>query len=273
MKERFFPTLSDQQVLEKVRRALRYSTRYHAASPKPRGHKLSYACDFDELHLYPIGDVHIGAMGFMERAFKKHISTIEQDKRAAVVLLGDIIDNATLGSKGNPYGATMTPQKQKERAIELLSPVRDKIIGAVYGNHCTRTFKQTGTDIMYDILMGLGVLDKYCGSHAYIKIKVKEVLYALYCSHNLGKSEQRLKNTAREFQGVDLLLGGHIHIPKVLTVGGKDRDGRTIEKRVVITNAWLQDEEYAIDAAYEVAANTIPHITLDGQEKRVTASL
>ena len=61
-------------------------------------------------------------------AMKKYIKTIENDPLAVVVVLGDLIDNATQGSKGCVFSQREMPQKQIETIIELLYPIKEKII-------------------------------------------------------------------------------------------------------------------------------------------------
>lgn len=116
----YFPDLTDKQIEEKVRRALRSSEKYHAA-PVPRTSKDRFAYSSDgEVHLYIISDVHIGAHGFDERAFRKYLAEIEGDSKAAVIVLGDLIDNATQGSKAYVYRELYKPGLYVSDAAELI---------------------------------------------------------------------------------------------------------------------------------------------------------
>lgn len=266
----YFPTLNHQQTLEKVRGYLRKCKGYTdkgIALKTPNIHHV--ACENGMCTLYIVSDVHIGAYGFQRDAFMRYIAQIAADDTAIVVVAGDLIDNATLGSKGCAYRQTMTPQKQKETVIELLKPIRDKIVAVVYGNHEERTFKQTGNDIMYDICTGLGVLDCYCGVQAELQINIAKQKYKVYMAHNIGKSEAKLRSMATSFADADLLIGGHIHQPKHVTVPQRLCGGKCRDVEVVISNAWLKDEDYAVSAAYNPVSMKPIRAVLNGDTKRI----
>ncbi len=257
----FFPELSETQVLEKVRRALRSSERYHAEKPKVSKTHFFYESK-DEVNLYIISDVHVGAHGFDSKSFLNHVARIDADDKAAVVILGDLIDNATQGSKGCVFSQRMMPQKQIEKIIEMLYPIRDKIIFWCSGNHCERTFRQTGSDPGYTMCLGLGCLDRYNYVHGFVTIKAKGKTYKLYATHNIGKSESKLKTMARAHPDCDAILGGHIHQSKVVPVAQQLHNGNIKTTYAVTGGAWLKDESYSISAAYEPVSMEQPVITL-----------
>jgi UDP-2,3-diacylglucosamine pyrophosphatase LpxH len=262
-----FPELSETQVLEKVRRALRSSERYHAE--KPNGSKTHFFYEStDEVHLYIISDAHIGAHGFDKKAFTKYIAEIQSDDRAIVVILGDLIDNATQGSKGCVFSQRVMPQKQIENIIELLCPIREKIIFFCIGNHEERTFRQTGSDPGYTMCLGLNCLDKYNYVHGFITIKAKGKTYKLYATHNIGRSESKLKTMARSHPDCDVIIGGHIHQAKVVPVAQQLHSGKVKTTYAITGCAWLKDESYSISAAYEPVSVNPPVIVL-GDNVRV----
>jgi UDP-2,3-diacylglucosamine pyrophosphatase LpxH len=263
----FFPELSETQVLEKVRRALRRSERYHAEKPKGSKDHFFYE-SADEVHLYIVSDVHIGAHGFDKRSFLQYIARIQADDKAAVIVLGDMIDNATQGSKGCVFSQRMMPQKQIERIIEYLTPIQDKIIFFCIGNHEERTFRQTGSDPGYTMCLGLNCLDKYNYVHGFITVRAKGKTYKLYATHNIGKAESKLKTMARSHPDCDAIIGGHIHQAKVVPVAQQLHNGKIKTTYAVTGCAWLKDESYSISAAYEPVSTEPPVIVL-GDKLRV----
>lgn len=256
-----FPELSETQVLEKVRRALRRSVRYHADKPKGKQDRFFYSSKA-EVHLYIISDGHIGAHGFDRKSFLKYIDKIKADDKAVVIVLGDMIDNATQGSKGCLFSQRMMPQKQIEMVIEMLYPIKDKIIFFCIGNHEERTFRQTGSDPGYTMCLGLGCLDRYNYVHGFITIQAKGKTYKLYATHNIGKSESKLKAMARSHPDCDAIIGGHIHQSKVVPVAQQLHNGSIRTTYAITGGAWLRDESYAISAAYEPVSMTQPVIHL-----------
>lgn len=257
----YFPELSEAKVLDKVRTVLRRSDKYHAIKPPKSKTHFTYESK-DEVNLYIISDVHVGAHGFDSNSFLNHVARIEADDKAAVVVLGDLIDNATQGSKGCLFSQRMMPQKQIEKIIEMLYPIRDKIIFFCIGNHCERTFRQTGSNPGYTMCLGLGCLDRYNYVHGFVTIKAKGKTYKLYATHNIGKSESKLKTMARAHPDCDVILGGHIHQSKVVPVAQQLHNGNIKTTYAVTGGAWLKDESYSISAAYEPVSMDQPVITL-----------
>lgn len=268
----YFPELSETKVLDKVRTLLRRSKRYHIQTTSSSKNTHFQFTSGDDVNVYIVGDIHCGAHGFNQREFEAYIRRIEADNKAVVVVIGDLIDNATQGSKGCVFSQKMSPQKQIERSIKLLEPIRDKIIFACSGNHEERTFRQTGSDAMYTIMLGLNTLDKYNYVHGYITIKAGKQTYKLYATHNIGRSESKLKTMARSFADCDLILGGHIHTAKVQRVACNLHNGKIKDVFAVTCGAWLMDESYAISAAYEPVSLAQPEIRLSAKEKRVRVS-
>lgn len=257
----YFPELSDKQIEEKIRSALRKSERYHANVPK--GNKDHFTCSSnDEIHLYIVSDVHCGAHGFDKKAFVNYINHIRDDDKAAVIILGDLIDNATQGCKGCVFSQRVSPQKQIENIIEMLTPIKDKIIFFCIGNHEERSFRQTGNDPGFTLCLGLNCLDKYNYVHGFITINAKGKVYKLYATHNIGKSESKLKTIARSHPDCDVVVGGHIHQAKVVPVAQQLHNGKIRTSYAVTGCAWLKDESYSISAAYEPVSMNQPVIIM-----------
>lgn len=259
--EPYFPELTAKEIEEKVRGVLRRSKKYHAKVPTGNNTHFYYE-SADDVHLYIISDAHVGAHGFDRKLFLKYVSTIEKDEKAVVVVIGDLIDNATQGSKGCVFSQRMSPQKQIETVIEMLGPIKEKIIFFCIGNHEERTFRQTGNDPGYTMCLGLDCLDKYNYVHGFITIKAKGKTYKLYATHNIGKAESKLKAIARAHPDCDVILGGHIHQCKVVPVAQQLHSGKIRTTYAVTSGAWLKDESYSISAAYEPVGMNQPIIKM-----------
>lgn len=267
-----FPMLSEHQVLERVRRFLRREDEYTCSRFAYTGNnKFSY--EFDRpITIYLLGDWHVGASGFQEKALLKYLEEIKQDESGYIVLVGDLCDNAIQNSKGDIFKQTMTPQKQKEKVLEWLFPLRDKILFGCNSNHEERTFRTTGQDIMYDIFMGLDLLDRYNFTEGFITLNVMGKTVKTYATHNLGKGDAKLKGRAREFSDIDIIFGGHVHDPSIVPARQRDSKGKARDIRVVLCGAWQEDEHYAIAAAYGQVSLLQPIVTI-GENKRIRASI
>ena len=109
------------------------------------------------LTLYPIADVHWGAAECLEKEFQDYIKKIQNDPTAAVLLGGDLINNGIKSSVTDCFEEKYTPHQQKKDMIELLAPIKHKIVAGVTGNHEYRTTKESCVDIMDDIFCRLGL--------------------------------------------------------------------------------------------------------------------
>ena len=173
----FFPELSETQVLEKVRRALRDSKRYPCRTSQASKNSLLMKAK-KTVRLYIVSDVHVGAHGFEEQAFRQYIARIANDNLAAVVVLGDLIDNATQGSKGCVFSQRMNAAKANRNDCGASHSDQGQ-------DHFLLHRESRGTNLpanrqrsgLYHV-PGLGCIDKYNYVHGFITIKAKGNTYS-----------------------------------------------------------------------------------------------
>lgn len=173
-------------------------------------------------YLYPIGDIHVGDKNFHgegEAKLKAYIDHIARTKNARVFLMGDIINVATRTSKSNPFDQTMNLQEQIRYATELLMPVKDKIIGAITGNHEARLEDSVGYNPTTAICANLGI--PYFGISAVVAFKVgvgrQPTVYHGYFHHTtgggstVGAAINRVDKLRQIVVNADFYVGGHNH--------------------------------------------------------------
>jgi hypothetical protein len=96
--------------------------------------------------LFPLGDWHWGSRQVFPRFIKQEIDTIAADPEARWCSMGDLIENAIVGSKSDVYLSTTNPEKQIEDVVALLKPIKDKGLFMIPGNHSARTMRVAGVD-------------------------------------------------------------------------------------------------------------------------------
>ncbi len=116
------------------------------------GHVLSK--DLKQLRIVPIGDVHYGNPLFSEKHFNRVLKFVKDNKDVYTVLTGDLCESITIASKGNIYKQLVEPEMQRDNMIDFLTPIKDKILGMVTGNHEMRIKE---IDISKDIAKALKV--------------------------------------------------------------------------------------------------------------------
>lgn len=244
---------------------------------------IHYKTDVDcnELHLYPLGDIHIGSAQSDIKSINKWINKIANDDKAAVILLGDLIDN---GIDIGKYEQNIMVEDQIEKVVNILSPIKNKIIGMVSGNHEERTSKNSGTDISKRIALELGVADVYSRSQCAISIRVGNdkgrgngVLYNIFFTHGNGGGRTIGSITSKMFKlkdivcDADIYVQGHVH--RAISIQKPDglsfSRGQMIrhDQLFVSQGAWLKYGGYASRALYDICDERQVIITLDGTKK------
>ena len=68
----------------------------------------------EDIIIYPISDVHLGAEEHMTRAWELFCQSVLDQKNTYLILGGDLINNATRSSVSNIFRETMSPSMQKK---------------------------------------------------------------------------------------------------------------------------------------------------------------
>jgi hypothetical protein len=172
--------------------------------------------DKDEVVLATCGDWHIGADTCDQDAVEDFVGKIA-DSDAVVILMGDLTENAIVGSVGAVFEQSLSPRAQVKEVVRILSPIKDRIIGAVGGNHGARTQKVAGINPDEIICWELGV--PYLGSTAVGRIKVgPDTDWRIMAHHGAGGGAllgSKLNVIAEKMTKIvpiaDLYLAGHTH--------------------------------------------------------------
>ena len=166
-----------------------------------------------------MGDIHTQCKCWAKEILQKDIDSIKQDPNARVILLGDILQFDLTSSVGNVYEQPKTPQQQKYIARDFLLPIKDKIIGAMSGNHENRT--KESMNAIFDLCELLGI--HFFDDEASFRIGVgkgnkgKPLVYTFYGVHGTkGGSPGNVLNGIIALSGItdaDIYLMAHAHKP------------------------------------------------------------
>jgi len=191
--------------------------------------KINYTTPSKIVNLYPLGDFHIGSSHYKESELVSIVEEIQADPNAVVVIHGDIINNAIKTSVSDIYDEKLNPEESIDRAVKLMSPIKEKIIGITSGNHEDRTYKLTGIDVMKNFAYRLGKEDVYSPISNLIFLNFGDnnknggkrpapITISIYMTHGSGggrtigaKANQvaRLANMI----DADIYIHGHTHSP------------------------------------------------------------
>ena len=223
--------------------------------------------DFNkDINIYPIADVHLGAMEHAEPEWQEFLKKVEQED-AYLILDGDLLNNGVRTSKFvNPFEEVLRPRDAKKRMVEYLKPIKDRILCIVSGNHERRTLRDDDQDLTYDICSKLDLEDLYRENIAYMRIrcgsrKVKNMerakaVYTFAVTHGsgggiyTGAGVNRNERFGNVIDGLDCLVVGHIHKgfvtkPSKIVVNRNNATVKMSHYTVVSCVSWLNYGGYA----------------------------
>lgn len=256
-------------------------------------HRLSP--EFKELLVVPIADAHYGNPLFSEIHFTRLLEYILAHDNCYAVCIGDLCDAVLASSVGNIYEQKVTPQQQRDKMIEWLLPIKDRILGCCGGNHEARIYKATGMDITKDIATSLHIPYRQEG----IMLKVsfgsgnehhldKPYTYFLYCNHGYGGARTKAAKAVKverlaTFIHADCYLMAHDHDVNVATSIYLQPDPRCVldkqtgftvgrviahSKMLVKTNAFIKWGGYGETGGFAPVSLRFPVVRLSGQGRK-----
>ena len=235
----------------------------------------------NELRIIPLADAHYGSQEFNETKWHGVVKRIQDEPDTYCVLVGDLIDNGLKNSLTNVFEATASPSEQKEWLYNELLPIKDKILGAVGGNHERRTQKEADQDPLYDVMCRLGIESVYRQNICFMQIKLiyptkerekkQRYAFSFAITHGagggqyIGSSANRVQNFGMAIEGIDCLITGHTHKPvsfpvsKLIFVNGAVQRKQFV---VAVASSFLEYGGYPIQKLLPPAAHVTTEIIL-----------
>lgn len=184
----------------------------------------------DYLEIVHITDTHFGSEDFAEKELRAMVDRIAEDGNSFWTYGGD--GPELIRTTDPRFRQGMLPPRYAqssdirytamEHMLEVFTPIKDKLIGAVEGNHEGAYDKHSGGLFLAEFLANLGVPRAYGGAWAYIdcRVKVKPRNTALNFAIDLhhgwqgGRSDGAFHNEAiKQMARTDaqIILRGHSH--------------------------------------------------------------
>lgn len=237
----------------------------------------------ESIRFLPLYDIHYGSPSFEAKAFEQ---TIDYIKKASInsnpvyfAIDGDAVENIVRECVAGAYDQTMTPTQQIEGLIRYLSPVKNKLLYIIPGNHANRTNKVAYYDLMLNLAERLSTKEHkilyYDGG--YIRFQVGKVLYIIATTHgdsaakNWELEVDRLRNN---YPKAHLYVIGHNHVLDAHYKPYVDIDnmGCEIEKYVVFMRPgqFIGYPKYAKQKVYQRQIVGNQNIRFDGEKFQIT---
>lgn len=239
--------------------------------------------DGDIAYILPMGDIHIGDKFVDYKLLESNIEWVKNEPNARVILMGDIFNLATRISKSSPFEQSLGLDEQIEKGIKLFTPIKEKILGAISGNHECRLEDFCRLNPLVPFCMALHI--PYLGYSSVVSLVVGRIAYTAYVHHTTGggKTPGSKINRVNALRSLvcncDMYLGGHNHSLGVMPVTTRIVD--TIHKSVVAKRQLLidcgsyleWDDNYAERMALEPTKLGSPRIRLNGVKRDIHCSV
>lgn len=176
--------------------------------------------------LMVLGDMHIGDELCDLPLIKQTIDYIKHTKNCYVILNGDLINNALKTSKSDSYKEQMTIEEEQDLLIDLLMPIKDRILVMATGNHEYRTSLLAGINPLKAVAYALNITDKLAEDSYLLNIEFGKVngeinrpnRYVVFGIHGGNGGGRRAGATANALQDMalvrpdmDLYVHSHTH--------------------------------------------------------------
>ena len=238
-----------------------------------------------DLTVYPIADVHLGALEHAEPEWQNFLKRVEQEN-AYLILAGDLLNNSTRGTRfANPFDETLRPREAKRRMVEYLDPIKDRLLCVIGGNHEARTARESDQNLALDICEKLGVGHLYRENIAFVRVSLGKrsdepkpmATYVFAVVHGrgggilTGSSVSNNERYGNVLEGVDCLITAHVHkgfVTKPAKIVVDVRNG-TVSMRPYLTVSCVSWLNYG---GYAAKAMLLPAQICDPQRLTLVAS-
>lgn len=252
--------------------------------------------EYDHIYIVPIGDIHIGDISgvggsseegkYATDKLIKLVDWIKNTPQAYTILMGDIFDAVTKQSVGNVYDIQYNLKHAKEYVCDILSPIKDKIILCISGNHEERIEQSVGDNPVNDISYRLGI-DYFPNWCAYIFLGVGEarsgekkdrrrpIFYSMYCHHLSGGGRTKGGKLNRvsllsSMVLADIYCGAHVHLKgcfkgKYIFPDFNNHKIREQQQTFVATGSFMGYASYSVKGQFDKPATGSPRIRLNGE--------
>jgi len=232
----------------------------------------------DKFYFYPLGDMHLGVVHCDEDLLKQQIEEIRNERNAFWLGMGDyadcivpsdfrrwegkIVESWMKGHEDN-IGPT-----QLERVNEMLSPIWDKCLGLIEGNHEDNIRRYNHYDFLAELLKKANEKCevKNAGVSCFVRLNFKRANtneshdYIIHARHGEGSARTSgaralaVLRLAQSMVNAHITLMGHLHgqespdIPQRLVLQrGKIKAFETI---ATMTGSWIRAYMQGVPPCY-----------------------
>ena len=255
-----------------------------------KGFRHMLDCNDEPIQIIALADLHIGDPNCNLQLVQNLINKIKDTDNLYCVLVGDLMNTGIMNSLSDTYSETLKPSEQLSSCFDLLSPIANKILAIVPGNHEERISRTAGVDMTRLLSRELGLEDIYSPDCALVfltfgkdKLHCRPITYSLYVTHGNGGGRkasskiQRLQEYASIIDA-DVFIVGHTHLPasfkqRSYRVNNSSGSATLHSQLFVNTASALDYGGYGKRGGYQPNSNDYPIITLSDKRHHMTATV
>ena len=228
-------------------------------------------CPNNTFQLMVMGDTHIGDECCDLDLIKDTIDYVKNTKDCYVVLNGDLINNALKTSKSDSYKEQMTIEQEQDMLIDLLKPIKNKILVMATGNHENRTNLLAGINPLKAVAYALDIRSKLVEYENWLLnidfgkrhgMSNRSNHYVVFGTHGGHGGGRRIGSTANALQDMglirpdmDLYVHSHTHTPInysdiIFLYDRKTKTTREHQRTFFNANSFLKYGGYAESKCY-----------------------
>lgn len=198
----------------------------------------------DHLEIYSVGDLHIGADHCRESLVEFIVSHIESKDNAFILCTGDIIDQITPYSVGDPQEMYLSNTEQIKKAAKVLKSVSHKILDWVYSNHDDGRSEKTSRTRSGEVIAAM-LGTPYFRQGVTIDLEWRGIRKTLFHVHGFanGKAFEESRIIAeikksKSFMNyeVNAWVSGHVHRSLVRRL---EHDSKVVGRGITGGNEWV----------------------------------
>ena len=252
----------------------------------------------DKFRLYALGDAHIGSVHSDEDGLERVISKIKGEPHSYIIGMGDWCEAILSNDKRFDFGGLASwcepdniLELQRKRVVNILKPVKGKVLAFLTGNHEETVHKSANVDQTKNICGDLGI--PYGGYACFLNLKFERLtghvthsttsMFQIHAWHGAGAASTdgarmlRLMKLVNDFHA-DVYLMGHLHDLKtsmpdrIECINGKVR---AVPLAAAITGAFLKGytqgtTSYVEQKGYPPTTLGYAVVDFDPENRRVT---
>lgn len=188
---------------------------------------------------------------------KEYVDFVRQSDGYAL-LLADNHECAVPRKAHMMFEQDLTPQEQLDYSVELYSPIKRNIKGAVTGNHAWRAYHDAGIELDKEMMARMGILHHYYRIQGQIELSIGKCNYRFVFSHGNNIGSNVFRNCDKlnyQYPTTDIVAASHAHIMAHTSTQFRDFDkkGRPVLHKVdyITTGSLLDQPLYGEIALYK----------------------